>query len=129
MYNTREKIVIRVILSESSVQALGFLKQSIYIRRSQYWKPSPCRTERTNNEGLSLGKYLPNLKMGVFTYICRLNGDEWSAKQLSGDLEASASSTYELQRKLVKTTLEVDSSGGVQSAFSFITPKSAVFQV
>ncbi|KAJ4706965.1 60S acidic ribosomal protein P3-like [Melia azedarach] len=67
--------------------------------------------------------------MGVFTYVCRKNGDEWSPKQLSGDLEASASSTYELQRKLVQITLSSDSSGGVQSSFSLITPTFAVFQV
>ncbi|KAL5732559.1 hypothetical protein ACOSP7_031914 [Xanthoceras sorbifolium] len=67
--------------------------------------------------------------MGVFTYVCRSSGGEWTGKQLSGDLEASAASTYELQRKLVQTTLSADSSGGVQSSFSLITPSSAVFQV
>ncbi|XP_044512462.1 60S acidic ribosomal protein P3-like [Mangifera indica] len=67
--------------------------------------------------------------MGVFTYVCRSNGSEWSGKQVCGDLEASAGSTYELQRKLVQTSLAVDSCGGVQSSFSFITPASAVFQV
>ncbi|GMP36663.1 hypothetical protein CsSME_00008719 [Camellia sinensis var. sinensis] len=67
--------------------------------------------------------------MGVFTFVCRSSGDEWSAKQLSGDLEASAGSTYELQRKLVQASLSSDSSGGVQSSFSLITPSSAVFQV
>ncbi|XP_028057209.1 60S acidic ribosomal protein P3-2-like [Camellia sinensis] len=56
--------------------------------------------------------------MGVFTFVCRSSGDEWSAKQLSGDLEASAGSTYELQRKLVQASLSSDSSGGVQSSFS-----------
>ncbi|KAK3228767.1 hypothetical protein Dsin_000648 [Dipteronia sinensis] len=68
--------------------------------------------------------------MGVFTYVCKSSGGgEWSGKQLSGDLEASAASTYELQRKLVQTSLSADSSGGVQSSFSLITPSSAVFQV
>lgn len=67
--------------------------------------------------------------MGVFTFVCKGSGDEWSAKQLKGDLEASASCTYDLQRKLVKAALASDSSGGVQSSFSFVTPSSAVFQV
>ncbi|KAK2634348.1 hypothetical protein Ddye_029140 [Dipteronia dyeriana] len=67
--------------------------------------------------------------MGVFTYVCKSSGGEWSGKQLSGDLEASAASTYELQRKLVQTSLSADNSGGVQSSFSLITPSSAVFQV
>ena len=67
--------------------------------------------------------------MGVFTYVCRNSGGQWSGKQLSGDLEASASSTYELQRKLVQTSLAADSSGAVQSSFSIISPSSAVFQV
>lgn len=67
--------------------------------------------------------------MGVFTFVCRNSGAEWTAKQYSGDLEGSAASTYELQRKLVQTALAVDSSGGVQSSFSYISPTSAVFQV
>ncbi|KAL3332057.1 hypothetical protein AABB24_032591 [Solanum stoloniferum] len=67
--------------------------------------------------------------MGVFTFVCKDSGDEWSAKQFKGDLEASASCTYDLQRKLVQAALASDSSGGVQSSFSFVTPSSAVFQV
>lgn len=67
--------------------------------------------------------------MGVFTFVCRSSGDEWTAKQYSGDLEASAATTFELQRKLVQSALSVDSSGGVQSSFSLISPSSAVFQV
>ncbi|CAH9070453.1 unnamed protein product [Cuscuta epithymum] len=67
--------------------------------------------------------------MGVFTFVCRSSGSEWTAKQLKGDLEASAGSTYELQRKLVRTALAEDSSGGVQSSFSYVCPNSAVFQV
>ncbi|KAH0649999.1 hypothetical protein KY284_029911 [Solanum tuberosum] len=68
-------------------------------------------------------------KMGVFTFVCKGSGDEWSAKQFKGDLEASATCTYDLQRKLVQVALASDSSGGVQSSFSFVTPSSAVFQV
>ncbi|KAH0655069.1 hypothetical protein KY285_029951 [Solanum tuberosum] len=68
-------------------------------------------------------------KMGVFTFVCKGSGDKWSAEQLKGDLEASASCTYDLQRKLVQAALASDSSGGVQSSFSFVTPSSAVFQV
>ncbi|OAY81856.1 60S acidic ribosomal protein P3-1 [Ananas comosus] len=67
--------------------------------------------------------------MGVFTFVCRNSGDEWSAKQVSGDLEASASSSYELQRRLVQAAVSADTSGGVQSSFSLVTPSSAVFQV
>ncbi|XP_074591599.1 large ribosomal subunit protein P3-like [Curcuma longa] len=67
--------------------------------------------------------------MGVFTFVCRSSGSEWTAKQLSGDLEASAASTFDLQRQLVRAVLGVDSSGGVQSSFSLVSPSSAVFQV
>ncbi|KAG6511760.1 60S acidic ribosomal protein P3-like [Zingiber officinale] len=67
--------------------------------------------------------------MGVFTFVCRTSGGEWSAKQLSGDLEASAASTFDLQRRLVQAVLGVDASGGVQSSFSLVSPSSAVFQV
>ncbi|OAY72824.1 60S acidic ribosomal protein P3, partial [Ananas comosus] len=66
--------------------------------------------------------------MGVFTFVCRSSGGEWSAKQLSGDLEASAATPYELQRRLVQAAAAADSSGGVQSSFSLVTPSSAVFQ-
>ncbi|GFY80509.1 60S acidic ribosomal protein family [Actinidia rufa] len=66
--------------------------------------------------------------MGVFTFVCRSSGGDWCAKQLSGDLEAAAASTYELQRRLVQLALSADSSGGVQTSFSLITPSSAVFQ-
>ncbi|KAK9097719.1 hypothetical protein Syun_024764 [Stephania yunnanensis] len=66
--------------------------------------------------------------MGVFTFICKSSGVEWTAKQLSGGLEGSASSSFELQRCLVHKALSSDSSGGVQSSFSMITPSSAVFQ-
>ncbi|KAA8535739.1 hypothetical protein F0562_030759 [Nyssa sinensis] len=67
--------------------------------------------------------------MGVFTFVCKSSGGDWTAKQLTGDLEASAGSTFELQRKLVQAALCSDSSGGVQSSFSYVTPSSAVFQV
>ncbi|PPR95702.1 hypothetical protein GOBAR_AA24967 [Gossypium barbadense] len=67
--------------------------------------------------------------MGVFTFVCRSKGGEWSAKQLEGEIESSAASTYELQRKLVQAAIACDSSGGVTSSFSVVTPNSAVFQV
>ncbi|EOA15654.1 hypothetical protein CARUB_v10006043mg [Capsella rubella] len=67
--------------------------------------------------------------MGVFTFVCRHGGGSWTAKQHEGDLEASASSTYELVRKLVQTALSADSPGGVQSSFSLVSPTSAVCQV
>uniref|UniRef100_A0A6M2EGS6 60S acidic ribosomal protein P3 n=1 Tax=Populus davidiana TaxID=266767 RepID=A0A6M2EGS6_9ROSI len=68
--------------------------------------------------------------MGVFTFVCRSSSNEWSAKQISdGNIEASASSTFELQRKLVQSALSAESSGAVQSSFSYVTPSSAVFQV
>ncbi|PIN11546.1 hypothetical protein CDL12_09168 [Handroanthus impetiginosus] len=67
--------------------------------------------------------------MGVFTFVCRGSGAEWTAKQLNGELEASADGTFELQRKLVQAALSAESSGAVQSSFSYVTPSSAVFQV
>ncbi|KAF5189251.1 60S acidic ribosomal protein P3 [Thalictrum thalictroides] len=67
--------------------------------------------------------------MGVYMFVCRKSGSEWSAKQTSGgDIEASASSTYDLQRKLVQHALSRDS-GVVSSAFNLVTPSSAVFEV
>lgn len=68
-------------------------------------------------------------EMGVYTFVCRSSDGEWTGKQLSGDLEASASSTFDLQRSLVKAAAAADSSGGVSSSFSMVTPFSAVFQV
>ncbi|XP_051149547.1 60S acidic ribosomal protein P3-like [Andrographis paniculata] len=67
--------------------------------------------------------------MGVFTFVCKKSGDDWSAKQLKGDLEAEADNTFNLQRKLVQAALSADSSGAVQSSFAHVTPSSAVFQV
>ncbi|KAF5205869.1 60S acidic ribosomal protein P3-like [Thalictrum thalictroides] len=67
--------------------------------------------------------------MGIYMFVCRKSGSEWSAKQTSGgDIEASASSAYDLQRKLVQAALSCDS-GVVSSAFNLITPSSAVFEV
>ncbi|KAB1202355.1 60S acidic ribosomal protein P3 [Morella rubra] len=67
--------------------------------------------------------------MGVFTFVCRNSGDEWTGKSISSDLEASAGSTFDLQRKLVQAAYSADSSGGIQSSFSLVTPTSGVFQV
>ncbi|KAL4558035.1 hypothetical protein LXL04_036231 [Taraxacum kok-saghyz] len=68
-------------------------------------------------------------EMGVYTFVCKSSGGNWTAKQLKGDLEGSADSTYALQRSLVQAALSCDSSGGVQSSFSYVLPDSAVFQV
>ncbi|CAH1445738.1 unnamed protein product [Lactuca virosa] len=67
--------------------------------------------------------------MGVFTFVCKASGGKWTAKQLKGDLEGSADSTYALQRSLVQAAYSCDSSGGIQSSFSYVLPDSAVFQV
>ncbi|KAL8155803.1 hypothetical protein AgCh_001004 [Apium graveolens] len=68
--------------------------------------------------------------MGVYTFVCRSSGGEWTGKQhKEGDLEASTASTYELMRKLVQAFLFTDSSGGVQSSFSFVCPNSTIFQI
>nr|AFK33419.1 unknown [Lotus japonicus] len=67
--------------------------------------------------------------MGVFTFVLRNSGGDWFAKQHSGGIEASADSTFALQRKLIQAALAVDSSGGVQSSYSPVSPTSAVFQV
>jgi large subunit ribosomal protein LP1 len=45
------------------------------------------------------------------------------------DLEGSASSTWELQRKLTNLALTMAGSGVVFSSFSFVTPTSAMAQV
>jgi large-conductance mechanosensitive channel len=67
--------------------------------------------------------------MGVFTFVLNKSGAEWSAKQYSGDIEASGDSAFEIQRNLVKAVLAVDSSGGVQSSYSPVSPSSGVFLV
>ncbi|XP_045824591.1 60S acidic ribosomal protein P3-like [Trifolium pratense] len=67
--------------------------------------------------------------MGVFTFVLNKTGAEWTAKQYSGDIEASGDSTFEIQRKLVSAALAVDSSGGVQSSYSPVSPSSGVFVV
>ncbi|KAL6603542.1 hypothetical protein ACP70R_043903 [Stipagrostis hirtigluma subsp. patula] len=67
--------------------------------------------------------------MGVYTFVCRKSGDEWTAKQLKGELEASAATPYELQRSLVAAASAADSATGVQSSFAMVSPTSAVFQV
>ncbi|CAA0821480.1 60S acidic ribosomal protein P3-1 [Striga hermonthica] len=67
--------------------------------------------------------------MGVFTFVCRETGGAWSAKQLNGDLHASADKRFDLERKLVHAALAVGSSGAVQSSFSYVTPSSGVIQV
>ncbi|KAJ0980898.1 hypothetical protein J5N97_009153 [Dioscorea zingiberensis] len=81
------------------------------------------------SEGFDLPRRRREEEPWAFIFVCRKSSIEWSGNQLSGDLEASAASTYELQRKLVQTVLAFDSSGGVQPSFSPITPSSAVFQV
>ncbi|KNA09804.1 hypothetical protein SOVF_150260 [Spinacia oleracea] len=67
--------------------------------------------------------------MGVYTFVCKKSGAEWSAKQHSGDLEASADCPFTLQRKLVQSALNSGDSGAIQSSFNYITPSSAVSQV
>ncbi|BAD81287.1 putative acidic ribosomal protein P3a [Oryza sativa Japonica Group] len=67
--------------------------------------------------------------MGVYTFVCRSSGEEWTAKQLKGELEASAATPYELQRRLVAAASAADSAAGVQSSFAMVSPSSAVFQV
>ena len=67
--------------------------------------------------------------MGVYTFVCRNTGGEWTAKQHSGELEASAATPYALQRALVAAASAADSASGFQSSFSMVTPTSAVFQV
>ncbi|KAL5224590.1 hypothetical protein ABZP36_011229 [Zizania latifolia] len=66
--------------------------------------------------------------MGVYTFVCRSSGNEWTAKQLKGELEASAATSYELQRRLVAAASAADSAAGAQSSFAMVTPSSAVFQ-
>ncbi|KAL8128395.1 hypothetical protein AgCh_015113 [Apium graveolens] len=67
----------------------------------------------------------------VYTFVCRCVTGIWIAKEhKQGELKTWASSTYELQRKLVQTILSSFTSGAeVQSSFSLVCPKSAVFQV
>ncbi|EPS60747.1 hypothetical protein M569_14055 [Genlisea aurea] len=79
--------------------------------------------------GTHLSPAVIGTKMGVFTFVLKESCGDWNAKQLNGDLEASAGTTFDLQRKLVQAAVSSDSSGGVRSSFSFVTPSSAVFQV
>eukprot|EP00250_Pteridium_aquilinum_P010940 c19730_g1_i1 orf=401-772(-) len=67
--------------------------------------------------------------MAVFTFVCRHDGDSWSAKQHGGELEGSASSQFELQRQLSNLALSSAGSGAISSSFSYVTPSAAVCQV
>uniref|UniRef100_A0ACD6ACC6 Uncharacterized protein n=2 Tax=Avena sativa TaxID=4498 RepID=A0ACD6ACC6_AVESA len=67
--------------------------------------------------------------MGVFTFVCRKSGAEWTAKQYNGELEGSAASTYDLERQLVSAAYAKDPCGGVQASFTMVSPSSAVCQV
>lgn len=69
--------------------------------------------------------------MAVFTFVVRQLGDTWMAKERGGEagLEASAASTWELERKLTALALSSAGRGAVSSSFSLITPTSAVAQV
>lgn len=67
--------------------------------------------------------------MGVYTFVCRSSGGEWTAKQHKGELEASAATTYDLHRQLVAAASAADSSAGVQSSFTAVSPTSAICQV
>jgi large subunit ribosomal protein LP1 len=71
------------------------------------------------------------VEMAVFTFIAKESGGTWIAKQFGGEhsLEETASSTFELQRKLVNLALQTAGSNTVSSSFSVITPTSAVAQV
>ncbi|GAB2236862.1 hypothetical protein Droror1_Dr00026744 [Drosera rotundifolia] len=100
--------------------------------------PSPKHTTQTpltapaaiSTQAQLSSPHFRSSTMGVYTFVCRSAGGEWTAKQISGgDLEATASSTFDLQRKLVYAAALIDSSVGVQSSFSLVTPSSAVFQV
>ncbi|KAI6697393.1 hypothetical protein NL676_017512 [Syzygium grande] len=69
--------------------------------------------------------------VGAFTFVCRSSGDEWTAKQVSGDprglrRRSSGSSSSPPSPSPPPPT---SSSGGVQSSSSLVTPSSAVFQV
>jgi hypothetical protein len=72
--------------------------------------------------------------MSSYVFICDHKGDNWSAKRFSKDedaepLEAEASSTYELQKKLSDLAKAQGATGGVSLTFSYITQKKALCQV
>jgi large subunit ribosomal protein LP1 len=69
--------------------------------------------------------------MAVFTFVVRFASGTWTAKQIGdqSDLEGSASSTWELQRKLINLALTTVGSDVVSSSFSFVTPTSVMAQV
>ncbi|CAK9208664.1 unnamed protein product [Sphagnum troendelagicum] len=69
--------------------------------------------------------------MAMFTFVVRFTFETWTAKQIGdqSDLEGSANSTWELQRKLTNLALTVAGSSVVSSSFSFVIPTSAVAQV
>ncbi|GAQ89573.1 60S acidic ribosomal protein P3 [Klebsormidium nitens] len=72
--------------------------------------------------------------MSSYVFICDHKGDNWTAKRFSKDedaepLEAEASSTYELQKKLSDLAKAQGATGGVQLSFSFVTQTKALCQV
>lgn len=72
--------------------------------------------------------------MSSYVFICDHKGDNWTAKRFSKDedaepLEAEASSTYELQKKLSDLAKAQGATGGVSLSFSYVTQKKALCQV
>ena len=70
--------------------------------------------------------------MVAFTFILREKKGSWSGTRFAeeeGELEADASSSYDLQQKLYQLALEASSGGGVRTSYSTISPHSAVYQV
>ncbi|KAK8540624.1 hypothetical protein V6N13_026943 [Hibiscus sabdariffa] len=93
------------------------------------WSSVPQSLVGLVNKEAHEGYELAVFALPLFAVAGAKSGVEWSAKQLEGEIESAASSTYELQRKLVQAATACDSSGGVTSSFSVVTPSSAVFQV
>ena len=72
--------------------------------------------------------------MSSYVFICDHKGDNWTAKRFSKDedaesLEAEASSTYDLQKKLSDLAKSQGATGGVSLSFSYITQTKAICQV
>ena len=71
--------------------------------------------------------------MPSFTFICKEDGGNWSAKRFADEegesLTAEASDTKSLQKELLSLAQSQGASGSLAQSYSPISPSSAIYQV
>lgn len=71
-------------------------------------------------------------EMVAFTFVLKSKKGAWSATRTSAEepeLTAEAGSSAELQKALLQLAVENAPAGGISTAYSPISPTSAVYQV